>query len=598
MRNVLCAAFPLLVSLALARDSVNEDQDQDAVADPDVRTEGLLSVAQSLNAGDERQHVLDELMDEQDLAQSVIEDGPAIEKEDAATLISNITDVDAVDVYHSSDAAAAAPTVPTDDAATAVVAKEGSQNTAAEAQLQRYQQDRLAAAELEGVQLRKMLTQADSYEKGLWAKMKTFKATAEKTLKKAEGQMQEIPKLKQRVTELSSLLEQEKKKEATQDKKLKDLKLKFAVAAQRTMRNNKALNLVRTHLKSLEAQNSELLQQIRNASGKAKSFHAQINATSHQHRLLLASLEDLSKQLRHNSTQLASAVKDADKIKQQLQQHMQAAEVKEKEVLAQQKESEKEVDALRETLEKEEKQLSAAKLQEAELKSKTANLGAKAKRGRREEKNKFHELKEAANDIHTLQQQVKMLQKRQLDGQSTSKKTQQAYAAAKTQLEHMQKEIKKLRGNAPWLEAKLKAEKAQAQSEVEKTRQAYEERDTAKAMLEQAKAKLQQLQEQYAGVVTVLGDADAKASTEGKSHALRGSQASEESDKPAVARPAIRTATEEAAAAAPGVAGAKKAKSGDESFDDASDLDQALAEDDDILSQTANLADDNLLSDA
>merc|ERR1719310_2117272 len=91
----------------------------------------------------------------------------------------------------------------------------GQQNSGvAEAQLTKYEQDRLSAAELENVQLRKMLSQADSYESGLWAKMKTFKETAEKTLKKAEGELKAVPKLKQRVTELSSLLEQEKKKES------------------------------------------------------------------------------------------------------------------------------------------------------------------------------------------------------------------------------------------------------------------------------------------------------------------------------------------------------------------------------------------------
>lgn len=465
--------------------------------------------------------------------------------------------------------------------------KDGSPpNSVAEAQLTKYEQDRLSAAELENVQLRKMLSQADSYESGLWAKMKTFKETAEKTLKKAEGELKAVPKLKQRVTELSSLLEQEKKKETAQQKKLKALKLKFAVATQRTVRNNKALTLVRAHLKSLENQNSELLQQIRNASEASKAVHQQMNASQQKHSMLMISLKDLQKQLHQNST-LDYILEDTDKAMQNLRAKMQATDQMEKQILKAQQESEGKVNGLRKQLDEEKLQLSEVKQQEEQVKAHASDLAMQVKKGRLDEKTEFHKLRETASSVRSLQKEAKALQKKQLENKQVSEKTKKDYDVAKADLKQMETEIKKLRGNAPWLEAKVKAEQTQAQDEEKKTRQAYEERDTAKAMLEQANAKLAQLQEQYAGVVTVLGDSDTKATaTAAKTQALRGSQ------EPAKAAPTQKPKVE-AAPAAPA-----KASSNKDSADDGSDLlDQAMAEGDDILSQTAALAEDNLLSD-
>jgi len=603
-----------LTSLALALGSLRLVLATDALLageggarDPDARSEGLLSVAQTLNNGEERQAVLDELLDEQDLAQSVIEDGPSVEKEDPADLIGNASSDSDTALPASADAASAevvglaAPAhaaadisvaLPTAEDASVAMSMSGKDaappNSVAEAQLTKYEQDRLSAAELENVQLRKMLSQADSYESGLWAKMKTFKETAEKTLKKAEGELKAVPKLKQRVTELSSLLEQEKKKESAQQKKLKALKLKFAVATQRTVRNNKALNLVRTHLKSLEAQNSQLLQQIRNASAASKSVHQQMNVSQQKHSMLMISLQDLQKQLRQNSTTLDSALKDTDKAMQTLRAKMQATDEREKEILKTQQESEGKVNGLRKQLDEQEKELSDVKQQEEKVKVHASDLAMQVKKGRLDEKTEFHKLRETASDVRSLQKEAKALQKKQLENKQASEKTKKAYDAAKADLQQMESEIKKLRGNAPWLEAKVKAEQTQAQDEEKKTRQAYEERDTAKAMLEQANAKLAQLQDQYAGVVTVLGESDSKATAATpKTQALRGSQ-----------EPAKTPPTQKPKADAAPAASAKQPSTNKDSADDGSDLlDQAMAEDDDILSQTAALAEDNLLSD-
>eukprot|EP00929_Paragymnodinium_shiwhaense_P008710 TRINITY_DN112676_c0_g1_i1.p1 TRINITY_DN112676_c0_g1~~TRINITY_DN112676_c0_g1_i1.p1 ORF type:complete len:597 (-),score=251.52 TRINITY_DN112676_c0_g1_i1:88-1878(-) len=588
-QRLLLLPPPLVLILAAGLGAADDLDDATSVPDPDSRSEGLLNVAQMLTAGADRQAVLDELMDEQDLAQSVIEDGAGVAK-DATDLIGNISDTDAVVADRTPDAAVLAVPPPVD--AVVLAAKEGSRSSVSEAQLTKYEQDRLSAAELENVQLRKMLSQADSYESGLWAKMKTFKETADKTLKKAEGEIKAIPKLKSRVAELSKLLEDERKKESAQGKKLKALKLKFAVASQRTMRSNKALNLVRKHLKSLEAQNSELLQQLRNASVANKAIHTKVNATVENNHLLLASLETLKKQLQHNGTHLDTALKSAAKMQQKLQERIKAAEAKEKKVLSKQQENENVIAALQKTLLEKKKKLSVDKEKDEELRSKATEFAMQAKKGRLDEKTELHKLRETAGDVRSLQQEVKELKKKDSESKSAEQKSQMVYKDAKASLETVEKEIKKLRGNAPWLEAKVKAGNSQAADEAQKTRQAYEERDAAKAMLAEAKKKLHALQQQYAGVVTVIGEtnsetkAEAVAGSSKSVASLRGAQAEQEPTKPPP-----KKADDASVMPAP----AKKEAS-EEGGGGGDMLDQALAEDEDILSQTAALAEDNLLS--
>jgi chromosome segregation ATPase len=462
----------------------------------------LQSLAYQLNSETEQANVLDELSDERAEAKGVAGD-----KEPDAEELLEIAPADEDDEESGDQAAGEegpAPTLERQGEGALLRVKAVVKDTDADV---KAMQDRLAEKERENEQLRQLLTQADSYENGLWLKFKKFKEVAAKATSDAAAHDQDVPSLKHSIEALQKDKVRLDMKLGRQAGRVAALKGQLGNITKIADKNNDALSWAQLHMKSQQRQNSRLLDLVNNAEDTAKALNKKIASSERNRTELEGTLDAVKNKFQQKQIHNQHVDQTRESVEWANAQATDNAEAAERSVKVEEtrvQAIEKKLDPLTKQLDEEQRRLSEEQHHGWELRRTSKTLEDTLKDENRNATLRVDQLRHVSSIARSLRKSAVRIREEAADVDQEREKAQQSLDFIKTNSARAETEIKRLRGSGPNMEAKVEDEQKIVQQASEQAKIAFEARDAEKAMLTETQTKTTKLEEQYAAVVKIV----------------------------------------------------------------------------------------------
>eukprot|EP00927_Polykrikos_kofoidii_P066780 TRINITY_DN62341_c0_g1_i1.p1 TRINITY_DN62341_c0_g1~~TRINITY_DN62341_c0_g1_i1.p1 ORF type:complete len:565 (+),score=153.80 TRINITY_DN62341_c0_g1_i1:175-1869(+) len=339
--------------------------------------------------------------------------------------------------------------------------------------------DRMASSEQENMRLRKLLRQAQKFHSKLWAKIGnlTLNLRRMSAIKSREENQEKVEKEqvkgeKEQVRDLQSQLRNASSVADTEAKALLDAQSNSNLLREQI---SKMSSFARNKADAYTALQEQLVENNRSYAAGEKSLRYDIAKLKQQ---LVSAKEDATKTLESKTRELTS--------------RLTAMEIQE---LAERKQADR-VPELENNISGMQRQLATERERTRGLKEFAHMLDLRVKQS-----------KEAmlARKVQRLQRAVILLRERAAHGDRGRQQAEEVAMRLKVELEKAKTEIVHFRSSEPWLEKKTVAEEKEMERAVAKAKDAEKQRDVAKAMLDEARRRMKDLERKYVGVVQELG---------------------------------------------------------------------------------------------
>eukprot|EP00927_Polykrikos_kofoidii_P021149 TRINITY_DN20120_c0_g1_i1.p1 TRINITY_DN20120_c0_g1~~TRINITY_DN20120_c0_g1_i1.p1 ORF type:complete len:745 (-),score=182.85 TRINITY_DN20120_c0_g1_i1:357-2591(-) len=311
--------------------------------------------------------------------------------------------------------------------------------------------------------------------------------------------------MERKVNKLMAVTARQEKRQKADEARMRDVQLQIRNSSRVANDEEAALLSVRSHLDSVQKENTDLKSLMENETKKHRLLSAEISESHRNHLAREASLQNDTAELLRNLKSAKHAARMSESRKQFIESRVASAANQESFDRKREHALQDEVAKAREEIAQIRGQLATEKERGSGFREFAKRLQERIKESELNVTREVTVRRQMTNKIQEDQRAVTLFRQRVAESNHRRQQERKVILNMKERLAKAQSEISKMRSSQPFLAKKEADQEDEVRDAEAKARAAEEQRDVEHALLNESKHRISDMEEQYMRVVQELG---------------------------------------------------------------------------------------------